>query len=100
MDEKPFLRHPAETLSHFQHGNVIVKQGNLSIALIFRNVTKTLQYDNMSSKRVLGNTFNQDNCTQLEVFQATVNEYRQNQHHIGSMFADHAKNKFGNWDWT
>ena len=61
MDEKPIIRHPAETLSHFQHGNVIVKQGNLGIALIFRNVTQTLDYDNMSSKRVLGNRFNHEN---------------------------------------
>ena len=77
-----------------------VKQGYLRIYLIFRNVTQTLDYDNMSSKRVLGNRFNHENCTHLEVFQETVNEYRQNQHHIGSMFADHAKNKFVNWNWT
>lgn len=76
MDEKPIIRNPTETLSHFQYGNVTVKQGNLSIDLIFRNVTHTLEYDNMTSKRILGKQFTENNCKLLEVFQATVNEYR------------------------
>ena len=100
MDEKPIIRHPAETLSHFQHGNVNVKQGCLSIVLIFRNVTQNLEYDNQSSKRVLGKIFPQNNCNNLVVFQATVNEYRQNQHHIGSIFSDHAQKKCSNFGWT
>ena len=100
MDEKPITRNPTETLSHFQHGNVTVKLGNLSIALVFRNVTHTLDYNNMTSKRILGKEFTEKNCKQLEIFQATTNEYRQNQHHIGSISAKHAQKKFSNFGWT
>jgi hypothetical protein len=100
MDEKPIIRNPTETLSHFQHGNVTVKLGNLSIALVFRNVTHTLDYNNMTSKRILGKEFTEKYCKQLEIFQATTNEYRQNQHHIGSISAKHAQKKFSSFGWT
>ena len=39
-DEKPKIRHNSEGLSQFQHGNAHVKEGDISIGIVFRHCTK------------------------------------------------------------
>ena len=99
MDEKPIIRHPHESLSQFQHGNVVVEEGNLSIAMVFRHVSNTLIYDNITCKRVLSSTFIHDNREHLHSFDKTLQEYRNNQQPIGHMFSKHAKGKLFTWNW-
>ena len=60
MDEKPIIRNFGEPLSQFQHGNVKVKKGDLSVGFIYRNVTQTLTYDDETSKNVLPKQFCDD----------------------------------------
>ena len=100
MDEKPMIRHPSETLSQFQHGNVNVKKGHLSMALVFHNVTKTLIYDDITCKRVLPKTFTHDTRTTLDIFDDTISTYRVNQTNISSGFTSQVKQKLSNWNWT
>lgn len=52
-DEKPMVRNHGEPISQFQHGNVSVAKGTLSIGLIYRNVTQTLAYDHETCTRIL-----------------------------------------------
>lgn len=74
-DELPMQRCLGENLSQFQHGNVNVKKGLLSIGLVFRNVTKYLKYDIDSSKLILPPKYNNHNIQCLLKFDdAFLNE--------------------------
>ena len=52
-DEKPLVRTHGESKCQLQHGNVHVESGDMSIALVYRNVTKTLKYDSINCRRLI-----------------------------------------------
>lgn len=99
MDEKPTHRPPSQSLSQFQHGNVDVKDGNMSIALVYRNVTRTLVYDNVTLTRVLNS---KDPCAKAYVidgYDASYQKYASSESYIGMSFKKNAEQKFRQWNW-
>ena len=99
LDEKPLIRYPLENMSQYQHGNVTVKSGNLSIALVFRNVTKTLVYDNVTLRREISETMTHHNERQLVTFDETYIECRETVTDFGKKLTDLVKLKLSNWNW-
>ena len=71
-------RHNAETLAQYQHGNISVKEGHLSIGLIFCNVTQSLIYDSITSKRILDRNFHTKKRKYLELFDETFADFKEN----------------------
>ena len=72
-DEKPIIRNIGEPLSQFQHGNVQVKKGELSIRFIFRHATQTLIYDNIKYTIILPKCYHAEHKCTLSKFDATYN---------------------------
>ena len=64
-DENPLLRYFDKELSQFQHGNVQVKKGQLSLGMVLRNVTKSLPYNNVTDVRLLPDNFMNDQRNDL-----------------------------------
>ena len=58
-------------MSQLQHGNVTVSKGELSIALVYRNVTQYLDYDNVTCTRKLPKDFHKRYNKNLDVFDDT-----------------------------
>lgn len=100
LDEKPTYRPPCPYLSQFQHGNVSVETGKLSMALVFRNVTSTLKYDNLSMKRVLDASYIHDNRDQLQSYDETYDNYRANKINLANEFRINAQKKLSHFNWT
>ena len=94
------IRGPNETLSQFQHGNVNVKEGDLSIAMVFRCVNTTLPYDHITSKRVLDTDYIK---SQREHFAKLDKKYVQYSEYLTSfeeMFSNQVKTKIRQWRWS
>lgn len=100
MDEKPILRYPTESLSQFQHGNISLKTGCLSIALVFRNVTNTLIYDNVTSRRAIDVEWVHTNSSIAERYNNTYRECTGNIIDIEETNHDHTQQKIAEWNWT
>ena len=98
-DEKPMIRHSGEYLSQFQHGKVLVKEGLLSIGLIFRHVTNSLRYDNVTGTRVLPKNFFNGKTEYLEKFDATLENFTTQKTNIPHQFKHQATQKCKEWDW-
>ena len=95
-DEKPLVRTPGDSKCQLQHGNVHVK---MSIALVYRNVTKTLIYDSKNSRRVLSDQY----CNKHSLFLKECDQiYRENTEQIlvfESLFLQEASRKMSQWKW-
>lgn len=98
-DEKPVVRYSGEYLSQFQHGNVFVKEGLLSIGLIFRHVTKSLIYDNVTCMRVLPDNFFNDKREYINKFDATMEKFKNEKRDIQEKFRLQATDKLTTWKW-
>ena len=99
-DERPAVRNLDEPLSQFQHGNVLVNQGDLSLALVFRHVTKSLLYDNVTSTRVLSTKFCDGQREYIDKFKATTDNFKMNQTIILDKFQHQVREKLQAWNWT
>ena len=81
---------------------MIVKEGQLSIGLIFRNVTQSLTYDNISSKRIIDDTFHnrkrkyKEKC---DVFDETRADFERTKTFIQDKFTEHATKKLSSFNW-
>ena len=98
VDEVPMIRCVGETKSQYQHGNVKVKDGDLSIGLIFRCVTHTLNYDNITSRRVLPKHYFRGNTNLLQSLDATLGDHQKIEN-MKSKFTDHVTTKCISWSW-
>ena len=98
-DEKPYVRNIGETLSQFQHGNVRVKEGQLSIGLIFRHVTQAIAYDNKSCLQVLPKIFLESQEEYFTKLDATYLLYTRLRDSIEKSFISNAEVKLSTWNW-
>ena len=99
-DEKPMIRDTGEYLSQFQHGNVSVKKGLLSIGLVFCHVTKSLIYDNVTGKRVLPKHYLGGKRESLQTFDVTMDNFKKLQAIIPDQFRYHATLKSSRFPWV
>ena len=87
-------------MSQYQHGNVAVKSGDLSMALVFRNVTKTLLYDNVTLRRDISEQLTHNNERKLQTYDATYSECRDTVTDTTIQFSKQVQQKLSNWHWT
>ena len=98
-DEKPIIRKVSENLSQFQHGNVKVKMGKLSIGLVYRNVTHSRNYDNVTSKIVLSSNYWAAKSRYITLFDETYSKDRTTMRNIETKFNSLSLGKLHTWDW-
>ena len=98
-DEKPQKRYHTEGLSQFQHGNVNVKEGDLSIALVFCHCTKTLIYDHIASKRVIDNIVIENNKENFAILDSTYSQFNEYLSSFQVRFSQHVTSKLQTWKW-
>ena len=98
-DEQPMIRIIGEPLSQFQHGHVNVNKGDLSMGLIFRNVTHTLVYDNVKSTRILPDNYLEGHKSTLYKFDSTYKNLQHTIHELEHSYQEHIHRKLSNWNY-
>ena len=69
-------RHPDLDISQLMHGNIHVSEGDMSIAFVFRVVTKNYVYDNVTDRIIL------DNCGNSASIEAVYKQYDETLHNF------------------
>ena len=98
LDEKPMKRQSEDKISQIMHGNVRVKQGCMSIAFVFRVVTTSDIYDNITDFRILTHQHQSMN-ERFIPYDETILSFEKRKQEILSKFRNMAKEKMIKWNW-
>ncbi len=85
--------------TQIQHGNIKVKEGDLSIAFVFRSITATAIYDNVCDMKVVENDLLSKHKNTLMKYDKTRTDFYRNDRDVLGKFVTVAKHKMIAWGW-
>ena len=88
-----------EDISQFQHGDVRVEQGSLSFALVYRNVSQIVEYDNTTGNRIIPKGLLDNKKCILDQFDNIYGKYYDDMPNLERIYKEFCMSKFQEWKW-
>lgn len=98
-DEYPRIRNKGEEISQIQHGVFRFEEGSLSFAMVFRNVTQIVEYDNITGNRIIPRGLLDNKQYLLNQFDNTYDKYYYNMQNLERLYKEFCMSKFEEWKW-